>query len=230
MRAPPSPLSSAPLAFRRRRYATPQSRRSAHATRRFRRRRAAVRCKRDKSAWVRLTAAASARQMPRRPGTRPSVTALACSRTTQCVARCLLAGLAFTQLTTRRHAVRLLLRLALQSSTLSTFQQILTACGGTTITGASCPAPPPGAAPSVPAITAVTLAWAYAVRVNPSTIAVRCHLRSLLTMSAAVRLRSVAERLCFALRFRASFQSTPPSRCSPYAGLLTPPFPLPPPP
>ena len=146
------------------------------------------------------------------------------------LARCLLAGLAFTQLTTRRHAVRLLLRLALQSATLSTFQQILTACGGTAIAGASCPAPPPGAAPSVPAITAVTLAWAYAVRVNPSTIAVRCHLRFLLTMSAAVRLRSVAERLCFALRFRASFQSTPPSRSSPYAGLLTPPFPLPPPP
>ena len=81
---------------------------------------------------------------------------------------------ACTQVSSRRPTARLLSRLALQSSTLGTFQQILAACGGTAITGAACPAPPPDAAsPSAPPITAVTLAWAYAVRVNPTTIAVR---------------------------------------------------------
>jgi hypothetical protein len=64
-----------------------------------------------------------------------------------------------------------------QSSLLSSFQQILTACGGTPITGSACPVSTPGAAPPsappAPAVTSVTAVWAYAVLVDASTIAVR---------------------------------------------------------
>ena len=144
-------------------------------------------------------------------------------------ARCLLVGLACTsaQLTPSRCAPPF----ALQSSTLSTFQQILAACGGTAITGAACPAPPPGAAlPSAPPITAVTLAWAYAVRFNPTTIAVRRETSRVACLRRRTSARSCS-RFSFAVRFRASFRSTPPpSRSWPCAGLLTPPFPRPPPP
>lgn len=66
---------------------------------------------------------------------------------------------------------------ASQSSLLSSFQQILTACGGNPITGSACPVSTPGAAPPsappAPAVTSVTAVWAYAVRIDASTIAVR---------------------------------------------------------
>ena len=86
MYTPPS-LSRTPPASRRRRHATLPSRRSAPATRRFRRRRAAVRCKRVRYmlTWACLTTPAAGRQMRKRPGTWPTVTAQACSRIIRCV-------------------------------------------------------------------------------------------------------------------------------------------------
>ena len=110
-----------------------------------------------------------------------------------------------------------------QSSVLSSFQQILAACGGTPITGSACPASTPGttlpSAPPPPVVTTVTAAWAYAVRVDATTVAVRRSARA----SAVCRVTlCLLLTLPAASRFRASFRSTrPPSRSSPCAGQLT---------
>jgi hypothetical protein len=120
----------------------------------------------------------ASRQTRKRPGTRPTATAPACSRTTRCAnTRSLFVVLRASRTTLVLASFSSHCAVACQSSLLSSFQQILTACGGTPITGSACPVSTPGAAPPsappLPAVTSVTAVWAYAVRVDASTIAVR---------------------------------------------------------